>query len=240
MNKPCVFLLPGLLCDYTVWQNQLDFLRAHYDVRVPVFRGFDSFRAMAAHALQEAPARFSVAGHSMGARVALELMELAGDRVDRLALLNFGTHPVSSEEPARRQALVELAEREGLDAVIEKLIPQMFAPASRQNSAVLDAFRTMARRNSLADFKGQIHAALNRSNHQTMLERIRLPVLLVCGALDGWSPVAQHRDSLALLRRGRLDIIENAGHMTPMESPRQINEIFFRWLTDVSYSERPD
>jgi pimeloyl-ACP methyl ester carboxylesterase len=239
MNKPCVFLLPGLLCDQAVWQNQIDFLHAYYDFRVPVLRGFDSFRAMAAHALQDAPARFSVAGHSMGARVALELMDLAGERVDNLALLNFGTHPVTSEEPARRQALVELAEHAGLDAVIEKLIPQMFAPPSQQNVPVIDAFRAMARRHSLDDFRGQITAALKRSDHRSILERVQIPVLLVCGALDKWSPVAQHRDSLALLRRGRLDIIQNVGHMTPMESPHQLNEILFRWLTDFSYSEKP-
>ncbi len=239
MNKPCVFLLPGLLCDHAIWHNQIDFLGTHYDIRVPVFRGFDSFRAMAAHVLQDAPQRFSVAGHSMGARVALELMDLAGERVDRLALLNFGTHPVSPEEPARRQALVELAEREGLDAVIEKLIPQMFAPPAQQKPAVLDEFRAMARRNSVVDFKGQILAALNRSDHRPMLERIENPVLLVCGSLDAWSPVTQHRDSLALLRRGRLDIIQDTGHMTPMESPRPLNEILFRWLTDFSYTEKP-
>jgi pimeloyl-ACP methyl ester carboxylesterase len=239
MNKPCVFLLPGLLCDHAIWQNQIDFLKNHYDLRVPVFRGFDSFYAMAEFALKDAPARFSVVGHSMGARVALELMDIAGERVDRLALLNFGTHPLKPEEPARRQALVDLAEREGLDAVIERLIPQMFAPPSQQKPAVLNDFRAMARRSSVDDFKKQIVAALTRGDHRAMLGSIKIPVLLVCGALDGWSPVAQHRDSLALLQRGRLDIIEGSGHMTPMESPRQLNEILFRWLTDFSYSENP-
>ena len=134
---------------------------------------------------------------------------------------------------------MELAEREGLDAVIEKLIPRMFAPPSQQQPTVLNEFRAMARRSSLDDFKGQVRAALNRGDHRAMLARVKIPALLVCGALDVWSPVAQHRDSLALLQHGRLDIIEDTGHMTPMESPRQLNEILFRWLTDFSYTEKP-
>ncbi|MES2623667.1 MAG: alpha/beta hydrolase [Pseudomonadota bacterium] len=237
MNKPCVFLLPGLLCDAAIWQHQIDFLGASYDVRVPVFRGFDSFRDMASHTLKDAPERFSVAGHSMGARVALELMDLAGDRVDKLALLNFGAHPVAPSEPARRQQLMDLADKQGLDAVIEQLIPQMFGPEGQRNPELINVFRAMARRSSINDFKGQIHAALNRGDHRPYLQRIDIPVLLVCGSVDAWSPIEQHRDSLALLRRGRLDIIPGSGHMTPMENPRQLNEIFFRWLTDASYSE---
>lgn len=239
MTKPCVFLLPGLLCDAVIWQHQSEFLGAYFDVRVPVFRGFDSFRDMALHVLKDAPERFSVAGHSMGARVAMELMELAGERVDNLALLNFGAHPVGPDEPARRQQLLDLADREGLDPVIELLFPQMFAPASQCKPELLASFRAMVRHNSVNEFKGQIHAALNRADHRAALGRIKQPVLLVCGAQDVWSPVAQHRESLALLRRGRLDIIPDAGHMTPMESPSQLNTIFFRWLTDFSYSERP-
>ncbi len=239
MNKPCVFLLPGLLCDEAIWRHQIDFLGSQYDVRVPVFRGFDSFHEMALHTLRDAPARFSVAGHSMGARVALELMELAADRVDHLALLNFGAHPVAPGEPARRQQLMDLADRDGLDAVIEQLIPQMFALQNQHKQELINDFRAMGRRSSISDFKGQIHAALNRGDHRPYLGRINLPVLLVCGDEDAWSPVDQHRDSLALLRRGRLDVIPGSGHMTPMEAPQPLNELFFRWLTDLSYTENP-
>lgn len=175
----------------------------------------------------------------MGARVALELMGLAPERVDHLALLNFGAHPVGPNEPARRQHLMDLADREGLDAVIELLIPRMFAPENQHKPELINAFRAMARRSSIGDFKGQIHAALKRGDHRRYLGRIDIPVLLVCGDVDAWSPVEQHRDSLALLRRGRLEVIPGSGHMTPMEAPQLLNELFFRWLTDLSYSENP-
>jgi pimeloyl-ACP methyl ester carboxylesterase len=134
---------------------------------------------------------------------------------------------------------MDLADRAGLDAVIEQLIPQMFALESQSKPELINDFRAMARRNTVSEFKGQIHAALNRGDHRPYLGRIAMPVLLVCGGADAWSPVEQHRDSLVLLRRGRLDIVPGSGHMTPMESPHQLNEIFFRWLTDSSYSEKP-
>ncbi|MGA0806847.1 MAG: alpha/beta fold hydrolase, partial [Pseudohongiellaceae bacterium] len=72
--KPVVFLLPGLLCDEAVWRHQIAALSQQFDVRVPDFRGMDDFREMARLVLQQAPERFSVIGHSMGGRVAMELM----------------------------------------------------------------------------------------------------------------------------------------------------------------------
>ena len=41
-DKPVLFLLPGLMCDETVWQDQARVLAPHADIIIPVFRGFDS------------------------------------------------------------------------------------------------------------------------------------------------------------------------------------------------------
>jgi hypothetical protein len=41
---------------------------------------------MAMHVLRKAPARFCLAGFSLGSEVALKIMQLAGHRIDRLGL----------------------------------------------------------------------------------------------------------------------------------------------------------
>ena len=74
MSKPFVFLLPGMLCDAAVWEQQTAALQAGFTLGIPVFRGFDCFDAMASHVLAQAPPRFSVVAHSMGGRVAEELI----------------------------------------------------------------------------------------------------------------------------------------------------------------------
>jgi pimeloyl-ACP methyl ester carboxylesterase len=69
-----VLLLPGLLCDETIWSHQRKVLSEFADVVVPDFRHASSISAMAQLVLDAASftnARFSVAGHSMGGRVAL-------------------------------------------------------------------------------------------------------------------------------------------------------------------------
>src|SRR3984957_14802613 len=76
MKQP-LLLLSGLLCDETIWADIPEGPRDAADVRVISFRGFSSIPAMAEHVLATAPERFAVAGHSMGGRVALEVVRSA-------------------------------------------------------------------------------------------------------------------------------------------------------------------
>eukprot|EP01031_Cornospumella_fuschlensis_P052683 gene52683-biopygen42413 len=50
----------------------------------------DTITAMAEAALAVAPPAFALAGHSMGGRVALEVVRLAPERVQQLILMDTG------------------------------------------------------------------------------------------------------------------------------------------------------
>ena len=79
MTVPVV-LLPGLVCDATVWEHARQPLAARTDVHVAQHGTLDSLGAMAEKVLREAPSRFALAGHSMGGRVALEVWRRAPER----------------------------------------------------------------------------------------------------------------------------------------------------------------
>src|SRR5450631_4327348 len=97
--KHSLLLLSGLLCDETIWADIPDRLEDAAEVSIISFGGFSSITGMAEHVLAVAPERFAVAGHSMGGRVALEVMRAAPARVSGLALLNTGVHTVRDGEP---------------------------------------------------------------------------------------------------------------------------------------------
>ena len=132
-----VFLLPGLLCDETIWADQRAALG---NIIIPNFRHVNSIEAMAKLVLDQAPERFSVAGHSMGGRVALEVYRMAPDRVQRLALLDTGIHPRGATEEAKRGELVELARSQGMAAMAARWLPPMLHP---DHSALLGPLTEM-------------------------------------------------------------------------------------------------
>jgi len=230
-ERQVVYLLPGLLCDEVTWAHQAAGLADLAEVRTPVFYGFDSLTAMAESVLAEAPARFAVAGHSMGARVALEIVRAAPQRVTRLALLDTGTHPVRAGEPEKRQELVDLARREGMAALAAVWLPPMVHPQTPARRPELMAELTaMVCRATPEIFAGQVRALLNRPDAQAGLAAIACPTLVGVGRQDAWSPVAQHEPIAAAIPGAKLVVFEESGHMAPMEAPEAVTGALRAWL----------
>lgn len=230
--KPCVFLLPGLMCDEAIWEHQQAALRPYADVRIPVFRGFTSLRTMAESVLEDAPERFSVVGHSMGGRVAFELMEIAGKRIERFAVMDTGVHGIQSGEADKRGILLAAAERKGLQAVADAWILPMLHPDHHADNELIAAINRMILRNSVADYRGQVEALLTRSDQTPYLTRIKQKTWLLCGEADSWSPVSQHEQMQQYFAASELRIIKNAGHMSPMEQPEAVSNILVEWINE--------
>jgi pimeloyl-ACP methyl ester carboxylesterase len=230
-TRPHLYLLPGLLCDAAVWEHQWASLARHAEIRIPVVRGIASFRDMALHILQDAPKKFSVVGHSMGGRVALEMMHLVPERIEKFALMSVGVHPVQPGEPAARMAMVELAEQQGMDALADRWIPPMVLPSRHSDTVLMQKIRAMVLRNSPADHRCQIEAALTRADQSLYLSSIKHEVLLLCGAEDAWSPLAQHQKIQQHLASAKLHSIADAGHMVTMERPEAVSRVLVDWFT---------
>ena len=225
-----LFLLPGLMCDSAVWEHQRANLPDHARIIVPDFRGFDSLTAMAEHVLSSAPDRYAVAGHSMGGRVALELFNLAPDRVTRLALLDTGVHPKAAGEEEIRQVYIDLAKQGGMQAVASKWIAPMVHPDRISDRDLIGRITAMVERTTVEEFIGQVQALLNRPDASPYLQRIQCPTLLLAGRHDTWSPPDQHEAMLKMIGHARLIIIEHAGHMAPMEKPEAVTNALREWL----------
>jgi pimeloyl-ACP methyl ester carboxylesterase len=216
-----VFLLPGLLCDETIWADQRAALGK---VVIPDFRFVNSIEAMARLVLDAAPQRFSVAGHSMGGRVALEVVRRAPDRVVRLALLDTGVHPRTADEEAKRKALVDLAHSQGMAALAARWLPPMLHP---DHSALLEPLTEMVKRSTPETFANQQRALLNRPDARAVLPHIHCPTLVLCGKQDAWSPPSQHEEIAAAIPQAKLVIVDDCGHMSPVEQPAAVT----KWLS---------
>lgn len=228
--RPALILVPGLLCDETVWRDQVEAFAATHEVIVPVLDGFDSIAGMAAALLAGAPPSFALAGHSLGGRVALEAVRQAPLRVTRLALLDTGVHPCTAGEPARRRELLSLAFTEGMRAVARAWLPPMVHPARRADPTVMAPLEAMVERRSPATFRNQVEALLNRPDAAPVLPSIRCPTLVLCGREDGWSPLAQHEAIAAAISGSLLAVIDDSGHMAPFERPAEVTRQLRRWL----------
>ena len=230
-----LLLLPGLLCDRGVWAPVLPQLEVAARCHIPDYADENSLAAMAERVLADAPATFALAGHSMGGRVALEVMRRAPARVERLALLDTGFRPrpagaAGEEERAKRLALLALARAKGMRAMARQWVQPMVHPARHADPTFIDTILDMFERRTPLQFQGQIEALLARPDATALLPTIACPTLVLAGRADGWSTPAQHAEMAALIPGSRLEIVENCGHMAPMEAPEAIAAAMLAWL----------
>ncbi|WP_033921689.1 alpha/beta fold hydrolase [Sphingomonas sp. 37zxx] len=227
-DAPPLLLLPGLMCDSRIFDRQLRTIAGA--MAAADYGDADTLGAMAERVIAAAPTRFALLGHSMGARVALEVMRRVPDRVDRLALVSTGIHPAAVGEAAKRHALRDIGRRDGMAALVDTWLPPMVAAARRDDAALMGALRAMCIDAGLARFEAQIAALLDRPDVSDLLPGIACPVLVATGSADQWSPPEQHRTIAAAIPGAELIIVEGAGHMLPAEVPYRLNIAIRAWL----------
>ncbi len=230
-DKVPLALLPGLLCDATLWQQQVDALSDIADCRVADLTTQGSIEAMAESVLAAMPARFALAGLSMGGYVALEIMARAPERVTRLALLDTRAQADEPEESKRRRGLIELAEKGQFKGVTPRLLPLFLHQARLDDAALTGIVTRMAQHVGKEAFIRQQRAIIGRRDQTATLVKIHVPTLVLCGREDTLTPPADSKVMAAGIAGARLTVIEDCGHLSTLERPAEVNAALRRWLS---------
>jgi pimeloyl-ACP methyl ester carboxylesterase len=230
-NRELLVLVPGLVCDAEVWQGQVIALQDQYDLLIPQHGTANTLADMAERILAVAPPRFALAGHSMGGRVALEVLALAPQRVSSVALLDTGFEALATGESGERERagryrLRDLGRREGMLALGKDWSRGMVHPARLDDDQLMNAIHSMIARAPLAQFE----ALLNRPDRTALLGEIRVPTLVLCGREDTWSPLARHEEMARRVAGARLVAVPECGHMCTMERPAAVAHALREWL----------
>jgi pimeloyl-ACP methyl ester carboxylesterase len=234
-EKTHLVLLPGFLCDRTVWEHQIEALSDLADCTVPDWGTLDSLTAMAEAVLHAAPERFALAGHSMGGRVAMQLYRLAPHRVERIALMNTGAiprdpGPAGQNEERERRALLALARVHGMRAMAVEWLSGMLPPYRQTDTELVESILRMFERKSPDMFEIQMEALLARPDAVPVLSQIDCPALVLTGCDDVWSPPARHQEMAAAIPASQLVLVPRCGHMSTMERPAEVAQAMRAWL----------
>ena len=224
-------MVPGLLCDAQLWQSQLENLADVADIWIADHTRSNSMAGVARDVLADAPfASFALAGLSMGGYIALEIMRQAPQRVARLALLDTAAGGDLPEQTRRRMDLIALAERGHFARVTETLLPVLTHPSRLGERALTDIIKSMARNIGKDAFMRQEHAIMSRADSLMLLATISCPTLVLCGRQDALTPLARHEDIAAGIKGGRLEVVEDCGHLSTLERPAEVNAALRHWL----------
>jgi 2-succinyl-6-hydroxy-2,4-cyclohexadiene-1-carboxylate synthase len=173
--------------------------------------------------------RATYLGYSMGGRLCLHLALARPDLVERLVLVS-ATAGIddAADRAGRRRSDEDLAgtiEREGVDAFLSRWVAQpLFA-------TLPDAGLEDRRRNTADGLASSLRLAGTGTQEPSWdrLAALRMPVLLVAGALDAKFVTAAERMA-ALLPDATLEVVAGAGHTVHLEQPAAFEALLRRWL----------
>jgi pimeloyl-ACP methyl ester carboxylesterase len=221
-------LVPALGCDARLWQPVVDRVRDRVECVVVQGSG-DSIESMADDVLAQAPARFYLAGISMGGYVSLDLVLRATGRVAGLALLN--TSAIAAP-PDRRQnsiSVIELAE----SGLFDEAVDRVSGAVARGRPDVTALAAEMARDLGADVFTAQQLAVLDRRDRTPEIAKIAVPTLIVAGDADAITPPRLSEEMASSIPGAELQVLEGIGHLSPLEDPAAVAARLGDWLVRI-------
>jgi pimeloyl-ACP methyl ester carboxylesterase len=251
-----LLLIHGFPLNSAMWGAQITAIPAGWRFIAPDLRGFgasdvgpeptlgmDLFARDLAGLLDTLGIeRAVVCGLSMGGYVAFEFFRQFRERVRALVLCDTRASPDSSETQRARHALAEQVLVENtIEPVIAGLLPRLLSPRTVRKSLGTQAMvRAMMREASPDSVARALWGMANRADSEPLLRSVEVPTLIVVGSDDEITNRGQAEMLARGIRGARLEVIEGAGHLTPMEQPHQFNQVLGQFLERLPSGVLPE
>ena len=237
---PLVFINP-LGCDLRVWSDVACILKPDFRVVCYDKRGHglsesgpdhaemaDYARDLAALLEALGVGRAAIVGMSIGGVIAQELCRQRPDLVAALVLCDTAAKIGTDESWDERIAAVE---RGGIESIVEAVLERWFTPDFRvQRAPEYAGVRAMLTRTPKQGYLAAC-GALKRADLRPSAPLIEAPTLCLVGDQDGSTPVALVRQTAALIKGARFEIIEGAGHLPNVEKPAAVARLIAEHVT---------
>jgi pimeloyl-ACP methyl ester carboxylesterase len=248
-SGPPLVLLHAFPLAREMWRSQLTALSAGHRVIAPDLFGFgespllgggwtvDSAADALATFLEEISVgpRIVLGGLSMGGYVALAFARRHPDRLAGLILADTKADADTSEGKKGRDEMIAFAQTNPAAAVVEKMLPKLLGDTTRsQRPAVVDEVKRIGAAQSAEGIVAALAALRDRPDATPGLNSVRVPTLVLVGAEDAVTPLADARKLADTIRGATLEVIPAAGHLANLETPTMFNETVRAFLATMS------
>lgn len=186
-----------------------------------LIRVLDHFGAATAH----------IVGLSMGGKLAMHFVRLHPERVTSLTLCDASRRRRAAD-PQRLAEFVRSRQQPLLDGKeprdIAEPVARSLVSASARAGALEQLIDSMSRLHKEMYLKAIELVAYAQAPAD--LHKVDVPTLVIVGADDTLTPIADAEDLAATIPAARLAIIPNAGHLSNIEQPDAFNHALLAFL----------
>ena len=243
IGKPVV-LIHGYPFNRSLWSEQIPALSNSYRVIVPDLRGFGETDASEGPATMNRMAqdvaelmdhleipRAVIGGLSMGGYVALAFYKQFPSRVRSLILADTRAHADTEEGKQTRAQQAEKALSEGMAGIADAMLPKLLKPDTvSKHPEIVKFVRDMMLKMKPEGAAAALRGMAEREDQTQLLSQISVPTLILVGAEDAITPVADSERMHRAIPGSRLVVLENAGHVSNIERTQQFNDALLEFL----------
>lgn len=169
-------------------------------------------------------------GLSIGGMIAQGLAIKRMDQVRAMVISNtaakIGTHETWS-------ARIEKVKSEGIEAIADTVMNVWFSKTF-QGDPKMKLWRNMLTRTPRDGYIGCC-AAIAGTDFYTTTASLTLPTLAIAGSEDGSTPPDLVRETAALIKGSRFELMRGVGHLPCVESPEAYTELLTSFLGDIGH-----
>jgi len=244
VGRPIV-LIHGYPFNRALWDEQIPALSQSYRVVAPDLRGFGdsdasqdpstmSHLAADIAALMDhlAIPRATICGLSMGGYVALAFYKQFHSRVRALVLADTRAQADTEEAKQTRAQQAEKALAEGMAGIADAMLPKLLTPETvSKRPEVVKFVRDMMLKTKPEGAAAALRGMAEREDQTELLPKISVPTLIVVGAEDAITPVADSEKMHQGIAGSSLVVLDHAGHVSNVERTQQFNDALLHFLT---------
>jgi pimeloyl-ACP methyl ester carboxylesterase len=221
-------LLPGFMCDADLWSGMRSELAALGRPQFGNVYEDSTLEGMARRVLDAAAESFVLIGFSMGGFVARVATLMAPERVRGVAFIATSARGSTPAENMRKAQRLAGVGKVRVRADRSEVSARALHPDRERDPALLERLRGMSRRLGPEVMARQL--AVVRRDGYADLERISCPALVVACRQDRLRKFEETERMARHLPHARFEVIEDCGHMAPMERPIELGGILADWI----------
>jgi pimeloyl-ACP methyl ester carboxylesterase len=166
----------------------------------------------------------------MGGYVTFALLRRVADRVGALVLCDTRAGTDTEQARADRLAMAAQVRRDGVEGIVEPMVGRLLAPHSATEFHISDPVRGRIRRATAEGVAAAQEAMAGRPDSTALLGSISVPTLVVVGAQDALTPPEEARRMADAIPGARIEVIDDAGHLSNLERWDAFNAALARFL----------
>lgn len=246
VGRPVV-LIHGYPFNRSLWNEQVAALSNSYRIITPDLRGFGESDSSPGPATMNRMAqdvaqlldhleitRAVIGGLSMGGYVALAFYKQFPSRVRALILADTRAQADTEEGKQTRAQQAEKALSEGMAGIADAMLPKLLTPETvSKRPEIVKRVRDMMLKTKPEGTASALLGMAEREDQTELLPRITSTTLIMVGADDAITPVADSEMMHNAIAGSRLVVLENAGHVSNLERTGEFNEALLNFLRDA-------